>query len=131
MNEKVTVEYQIIGIGNHPNKKVVGWVAVFLEPTQPLGINDTQTPNQAVISSHSGSRGGQIPPEIQQMVFGMIEQSRHEDDEHDERSIAFLEPKIDFVQRGWKFGDVVNVTFEKTKNAEDVSTIETENLEEK
>ena len=118
-----------VGIGNHPSKKADGWVTAFLEPTQPLGIN-----NSVHMGGHTiiGGKGQNLPPGMQEAIMGMVEQigdrGRGGKINPDERSICFVEPKIDFIERGWKYGDVIDVSFEKKKNAEDVQ-VETERTE--
>jgi len=104
------IEYMIVHVGEHPNPKKKDIVAVSLEPTERF--NENYEPVEMI--------GQGIPPEVRQ-VLQIMEKSVHKTSQTvDERNIVILKPKIEFIDMGWKYGDVIEVSFKKIKEAKDV-----------
>ncbi|MEA3229945.1 MAG: hypothetical protein U9P44_03445 [archaeon] len=95
----------------------IGQVEVFLEPTdsEMLEHNNHNHCQPPIISNVSNP--GDMPPELQQMLVQLPTQMEKmmagSRKKTDPRSIIFIEDEISFKARGWKFGDIINVSFEK------------------
>lgn len=107
------IEYMIVHVGEHQRSKEKDIVAVSLEPTE--GFNVDCTPTMMI------EQGGDLPPEIRQLIQ-VMERASHSGNRRptDERNIVILKPKLEFIQLGWKYGDLIEVSFEKIKEAKDV-----------
>ena len=40
--------------------------------------------------------------------------------DYDPRRLIHIESEIDFLARNWKYGDIIDITLEKVKTAEEV-----------
>ena len=108
------IEYMIVHVGEHPKSKNKDLVAIFLEPIEKLSIDLDESQQIEVL-------GQSAPPEIKQLIqFIQKVNTRNQPDKTDERNIVILKPKLDFLQLGWKYGDIIEVAFKKIKEAEDV-----------
>ena len=109
-NGKISLVYRIKGIQPYQQKK--GYVAVMLTPVDKLEIN-----HRSSNIHFMNPTGGEIPKEaiqqMEQMMENMIPGLR-EQKERDTRDIIHIELETDFQKRGWKYGDNVTVTLEKT-----------------
>lgn len=123
----IVISYKIIGMGRHDAGK--GYVAIFLEPTEKLQIEPEKSEIPGVEVHGFGPGGSPIPKHIQHQMVAMIKESmpglgsRQRDDP---RTIVLIESVVDFIPRNWKFGDIVNVSFEKVKDAAAVAPKEFE-----
>ena len=113
-NEKISLLYKIKGI--QPYRQKDGYVMVMLTPVDTLELNHRSSNIQVI-----GPAGGDIPKEaldqmgqqMEQMMAQVIPGFREQRDK-DPRDIIHLELETDFQKRGWKYGDNITVTLEKT-----------------
>jgi len=124
VEDKVTLPYQIKAIKPSDQKK--GYVEVVMEPVDPLDYHHSEDVNQPPIQvSGIGPNGSPFPPEVQQQLSQMLRQVMppmfKEKEKFDPRRLIHVESEIDFLSRDWKYGDIINVTLEKVKKAEDVT----------
>jgi len=116
MSEKVVIQYRIVGIDEFPEG--IGFVAVYLEPTTKLDIKR----KGGMPKIHMLGMGKDVPVQVQNMMqmvatdISMEIEDRMPHRRMDPRDIIHVEPMVDFVPRGWKFGDIVSITIEKTKD---------------
>jgi hypothetical protein len=124
VEDKVTLPYQIKAI--KPSEQKKGYVEVVMEPVDPLEYNHSDNVDQPPIQVRGvGPNGSPFPPEMQQQLSQMLKQSMpsmfKEKQKYDPRRLVHVESEIDFLSRNWKYGDIINVTLEKVKKAEDVT----------
>lgn len=118
MNEnKIVIPYQIKGIKTRSKEK--GYVEVLMTPVNKLEIIDNNKDLPIKISGVGPD--GVLPPEIiHQMNQMMMQSFPHMFKNEDPRKFLHIESEVDFVSRGWKYGDIVNISLEKVKDAEHV-----------
>jgi len=113
VNEKMTILYTIKGIQPYQFKKE--HVAILLSPVDPL-----EAPVEKTIRSNPKIIGmgpdGPMPPEAAEQIQNMMEsmfgmKKKREGD----RDIVIIESDHVFRERGWKYGDTIQATFEKTE----------------
>jgi len=121
---KITLSYQIKSI--KPSELKDGYVEVMLEPVDKIEYNhEVHKNNHSPISvTGIGPGGVPFPPEFQQQISQLLKSaippSFQVKKGNDPRNIIHVESEIDFLTRNWKYGDIINVTLEKVKKAEDV-----------
>lgn len=124
VEDSVTLPYQIKAI--KPSEQRKGYVEVVMEPVDSLEYNQSDEMDHPPIQiSGVGPNGSPFPPELQQQLSQMLKQvmppvfkgSR----KFDPRRLIHVESEIDFLSRNWKYGDIINITLEKVKKAEDVA----------
>ena len=123
VDNKVTIPYQIKGI--KPSNQKKGYVEVTMEPVDPLDYTTDDQLNQTPIQvTGIGPNGAGFPPEVQQQLSQMLQQAMppmfKQKKNYDPRQLIHVESEIDFLHRNWKYGDIINVTLQKIKKAEDV-----------
>lgn len=122
-DEKIEIPYQIKGI--KPSEQKNGYVEVLLEPVDKIEYQQQKTAQPPPIQiSGVGTNGNAFPPELQQQLSQMLQQAIppffKEQKNFDPRRLIHVESEIDFLSRNWKYGDIINVTLEKVRKAEDV-----------
>jgi hypothetical protein len=116
MLEKVVIQYRIIGIDEFPEG--IGFVAVYLEPTEKLMLKK----KGGMPKIHMSGMGKDVPVQFQNAMQMMAMEISGELEERmphrrtDPRDIVHVEPMVEFITRGWKFGDIISITIEKTKD---------------
>jgi hypothetical protein len=123
VQNKITIPYQIKGI--RPSDKKEGYVEVLMEPVDKLEYDNQDKPDNIPIKViGTGPNGTPFPPEFQQQLTQMLKNAVppffHGKKNYDPRKLIHVESEIDFLTRNWKYGDIINVTLEKIKKAEDV-----------
>jgi hypothetical protein len=126
MNEnKITIPYQIKGIKPCPRKK--GYVEVLMVPVDRLEYDKDEDENMPIKVMGVGPNGMPFPPEFQKQLTSMLKSAIppafRQKDEGDPRRFLHIESEIDFLARGWKYGDIIDITLKKVKSAEDVKPI--------
>jgi hypothetical protein len=122
-DEKIVIPYQIKGI--KPSEHKQGYVEVLLEPVDKIEYQQQKTSHPPPIQiTGVGPNGNIFPPELQQQLSQMLQQAVppmfKEQKNYDPRRLIHVESEIDFLSRNWKYGDIINVTLEKVRKAEDV-----------
>jgi len=122
-DHKVTIPYQIKAI--RPSDLKEGYVEVVMEPVDKFEYNHEENPGPLPITvTGIGPSGTPFPAELQHQLSQMLKQalppSFKGKKTDDPRSIIHVESEIDFLARNWKYGDIINITFEKVKTAEEV-----------
>ena len=120
---KITIPYQIKGI--KPSDKIQGYVEVIMEPVDKLNFdNEDEKTNVPIKITGIGPDGSPFPPGFQQQLSNMLKDAVppmfKNKKNYDPRRLIHVESEIDFLARNWKYGDIINVTLEKIKKAEDV-----------
>lgn len=120
---KITIPYQIKGI--KPSDKIEGYVEVIMEPVDKLNFdNEDEKTNVPIKITGIGPDGSPFPPGFQQQLSNMLKDAVppmfKNKKNYDPRRLIHVESEIDFLARNWKYGDIINVTLEKVKKAEDV-----------
>jgi hypothetical protein len=120
---KITIPYQIKGI--KPSDKIQGYVEVLMEPVDKLDFgNEDEKANVPIKITGIGPDGSPFPPGFQQQLSNMLKDAVppmfKNKKNFDPRRLIHVESEIDFLARNWKYGDIINVTLEKIKKAEDV-----------
>jgi hypothetical protein len=120
---KVTIPYQIKAI--RPSELKEGYVEVVMEPVDKFEYNHEDSPSPPPITvTGIGPGGTPFPAELQHQLSQMMKQvlppGYKGKKSEDPRSITHVESEIDFLARNWKYGDIINVTLEKVKTAEEV-----------
>ena len=123
MSEKVTLQYRITGIQEFPEGD--GYVAVYMEPVQHLGIQ-RKAPKINIQSSGGKSVPREIHQAMQMFAVELEESLPRNRRKDDPRDLIHVEPMIDFIPRGWRFGDIVNITIEKVVDVNDIDPSEFE-----
>jgi len=113
--EKLSIKYTIKGIQPYDHDRIKGWVSILLVPMDPLSL--PAAPKKRMMTGFTPD-GSPIPKEaIEEMQavitnilpFPIMQQRTPEND----REIVIIEEESEFNSRGWKYGDQINVTFEK------------------
>jgi len=122
MNEnKITIPYEIKGIRPCPKKK--GYVEVTMVPVDKLEYDKDDKDEMPVKIMGTGPNGSPFPPEFQKQLSVMLKSaipSFSRKDDADPRRFLHVESEIDFLTRGWKYGDIIDITLTKVKAAEEV-----------
>ena len=123
---KVTIPYQIRGI--RPSEYKKGYVEVILEPVDSIHFNqDDNSDSPPIKVMGVGPNGTPFPPEFQQQLTQILKSAMpplfRGERKSDPRRLIHLESEIDFIARNWKYGDIINVTLEKVREAEDVEQV--------
>ena len=123
VENKITIPYQIKGIKPSDQKK--GYVEVVMDPVDALSYHHEHENDQPPIQiSGFGPDGSPFPAEFQQQLSQVLRQAmppflKHKKP-YDPRRLIHIESEIDFLSRDWRYGDIINVTLEKIKKAEEV-----------
>jgi len=120
---KITIPYQIKGI--KPSERKEGYVEVLMEPIDKLEYTQENGPNNIPIKvTGIGPDGSLFPPGFQEQLTQMLKTAMPPmfkgKKSYDPRRLIHVESEIDFLTRNWKYGDIINVTLEKVKKAEDI-----------
>ena len=118
---KITIPFQIKGIRPCPNKK--GYVEVMMFPVDRLEYDKDDKDEMPVKIMETGPNGSPFPPEFQKQLSVMLKSaipSFSRKDDADPRRFLHVESEIDFLTRGWKYGDIIDITLTKVKAAEEV-----------
>ena len=124
VENKITIPYQIKGI--KPSERKEGYVEVLMEPVDKIdyGKEEDMSDNIPIQVTGIGPDGLAFPPGFQnqltQMMKSVIPPMFKGKKGYDPRRLIHVESEIDFLARNWKYGDVIDVTLEKVKKAEDV-----------
>lgn len=120
---EVKINYRIAGIDEFQDLN--GYVAVYMEPVNKLNVNNIQKENLKV--QGFGPSGTPIPQEVLQQLSAQVEKmlpSHLRKEKEDPRIFVHVEPTIDFIPRGWKFGDIIEVSMKKVKDASEIDPME-------
>ena len=120
---KITIPYQIKGI--KPCERKEGYVEVLMEPVDKIEFDHKdEVDNVPIKITGIGPDGSPFPPGFQQQLTQMLKDSMppfiRGKKNYDPRRLIHVESEIDFIARNWKYGDIINVTLEKVKKAEEV-----------
>ena len=118
---KITIPYEIKGIRPCPKKK--GYVEVTMVPVDKLEYDKDDKDEMPVKIMGTGPNGSPFPPEFQKQLSVMLKSaipSFSRKDDSDPRRFLHVESEIDFLTRGWKYGDIIDITLTKVKAAEEV-----------
>jgi hypothetical protein len=118
---KITIPYEIKGIRPCPKKK--GYVEVTMVPVDKLEYDKDDKDEMPVKIMGTGPNGSPFPPEFQKQLSVMLKSaipSFSRKDDADPRCFLHVESEIDFLTRGWKYGDIIDITLKKVKAAEEV-----------
>jgi len=124
VENKITIPYQIKGI--KPSERKEGYVEVLMEPVDKLDYNQEEKDldNIPIKVTGVGPDGSAFPPGFQnqltQMLKGAMPPMFKGKKSYDPRRLIHVESEIDFLARNWKYGDIIDVTLEKVKKAEEV-----------
>ena len=119
--DKITIPYEIKGIRPCPKKK--GYVEVTMVPVDKLEYDKDDKEEMPVKIMGTGPNGSPFPPEFQKQLSVMLKSaipSFSRKDDMDPRQFLHVESEIDFLARGWKYGDIIDITLTKVKAAEEV-----------
>ena len=118
----ITIQYQIKGIRPCPRKN--GYVEVMMVPVDKLEFDNDEKEETPIKVMGTGPNGVPIPPEFQKqlsvMLKSAIPSTFSRKDDTDPRRFLHVESEIDFLARGWKYGDIIDITLKKVKEAEKV-----------
>lgn len=119
---KITLPYEIKGIRPCPRKK--GFVEVTMIPVDKLEYDKDENKDNPIKVMGVGPNGAPIPPDFQKQLSVMLKSampsSLSQKEDADPRRFLHVESEIDFLPRGWKYGDIIDITLNKVKAAEDV-----------
>lgn len=119
---KITIPYQIKGIRPCPRKN--GYVEVMMFPVDKLEYDKDDKKDTPIKVMGAGPNGSPIPPEFQKQLSVMLKSAippyLSQKDDKDPRRFLHVESEIDFLARGWKYGDIIDITLKKVKSAEEV-----------
>ena len=123
VEDKITIPYQIKGV--KPSEVKNGYVEVLLVPVDKIEYDHPDDKNNVPIKiTGLGPGGAPFPPELQQQLTQMLKSAMppvfKPKKGEDPRNLVHVESEIDFLARNWKYGDIINVTLEKVKHAEEV-----------
>ena len=123
VENKITIPYQIKGI--KPCERKEGYVEVLMEPVDILEYNQEESSGNIPIQvSGIGPDGSPFPPGFQNQLTQMLKSAMPPmfkgKKSFDPRRLIHIESEIDFITRNWKYGDVIDITLEKVKTAEEV-----------
>ena len=124
VENKITIPYQIKGI--KPSNKKEGYVEVLMEPVDKLEYKqDDYSDNVPIKITGIGSNGSPFPPGIQDQLTEVLKNAMPPmfkgKKSQDPRRLIHVESEIDFLARNWKYGDIIDITLNKVKKAEDLS----------
>lgn len=117
----ITIPYQIKSIRPFPKK--AGFVEVIMYPVDKLEFDKDEKEETPIKVVGSGPNGSPFPPELQKQISVMMKSAIPpftKKEGVDPRRILHVESEIDFIARGWKYGDIVEITLKKVKSAEKV-----------
>jgi len=129
MAENLTMKYRITGVDEFPD--IGGYVAVYLEPVIKLKYDKRK--NLPMNIQGIGPKGMPIPTEVMNQLCVQLEQMippQLRQNFEDPRNFIHVEPIIDFTPRNWKFGDIVEVSITKVKDANDIDPVKLERKDE-
>jgi hypothetical protein len=121
---KITIPYQIKGI--KPSERKEGYVEVLMEPVDKLDYSQEEKglDNIPIKVTGVGPDGSPFPPGFQNQLTQMLKSAMPPMFKgkrgYDPRRLIHVESEIDFLVRNWKYGDIINVTLEKVKKAEEI-----------
>lgn len=120
---KITIPYQIKGI--KPSEVKPGYVEVLMEPVDKIEYQQRDEGGDVPIKiTGIGPDGSPFPPGFQNQLTQILKSAMPPifaaKKNYDPRRLIHVESEIDFISRNWKYGDIINVTLEKIKKAEDV-----------
>lgn len=121
----ITIPYQIKSIRPFPKK--AGFVEVIMYPVDKLEFDKDEKEETPIKVVGTGPNGSPFPPELQKQLSVMMKSAIptfSKKDISDPRRLLHVESEIDFISRGWKYGDIVEVTLKKVKGAEKVQPSE-------
>ena len=123
VENKITIPYQIKGI--KPCDKKIGYVEVLMEPVDKLEYNKDEISEDIPIKvTGIGMNGSAFPPgfqdQLNQVLKNAIPPMFKKKRGYDPRRLIHIESEIDFLARNWKYGDIIDITLEKVKTAEEV-----------
>jgi len=123
VENKITIPYQIKGI--KPCDKKEGYVEVLMEPIDKLEYNGNERSNDLPIKiTGIGMDGSSFPQGVQdqltQVLKNAIPPMYRKGKSYDPRRLIHIESEIDFITRNWKYGDIIDITLEKVKTAEEI-----------
>ena len=123
VENKITIPYQIKGI--KPSERKKGYVEVLMEPVDKLEYDHEDDSDDTPIKvTGIGPDGSPFPPGFQEQLSQMLKSAMPPyfkgKKGYDPRRLIHVESEIDFLTRNWKYGDIINVTLEKIKKAEDI-----------
>ena len=123
VEDRITIQYQIRGV--KPSEVKTGYVEVLMIPVDKLEYNPPdETDNIPIKITGIGPGGTPFPQELQQQLNQILKNAMppmfKTKKGGDPRSLTHVESEIDFLARNWKYGDIINVTLEKVKHAEEV-----------
>jgi len=112
-DNKITILYQIKGI--RPSIRKNGYVEVIMSPIDEIEHGKEKDDLPIKITGF-GPDGGMLPPELmkqmnQLMIDALPPHMRQR--EKDPRTLLHVESEIEFMARGWKYGDTISITLEK------------------
>ena len=124
VENKITIPYQIKGI--KPSERKEGYVEVLMEPVDKIdyGKEEEMSDNIPIKVTGIGPNGSPFPLDFQNQLTQMMKSAMppmyRGKKGYDPRRLIHVESEIDFLARNWKYGDVIDVTLEKVKKAEDI-----------
>ena len=118
-DNKITILYQIKGI--RPSTRKNGYVEVIMSPIDKIEHEKDDLP---IKITGFGPDGDMLPPEMmkqmnQLMIDALPPHMRRR--EKDPRTLLHVESEIEFMARGWKYGDTISITLEKV-NADNIDS---------
>jgi len=121
VENKITIPYQIKGI--KPSDKIEGYVEVLMEPVDKLEYKqDEPSQNIPIKVTGIGPNGSPFPPGFQDQLTQVIKSAippMFKGKKYDPRRLIHVESEIDFLARNWKYGDIIDVTLKKVRQAEE------------
>jgi len=131
MVNKISTKYRITGVDEFP--EIDGYVAVYLEPVIRLKPNKDNRHRNVEVQGF-GPKGMPIPAEAMRQISVQLEQmippQFRQRQMEDPRNLIHVEPIIEFTPRNWKFGDIVEVSIKKVKDANDIDPAKLERKDE-
>lgn len=112
-NNNITILYEIKGI--RPSIRKNGYVEVLMSPVDKW--NENEKNDLPIKITGIGPDGGMLPPEIMnqmnQLMRDALPPHMRQIHEKDPRTLLHVESEIEFMARGWKYGDTISITLEK------------------
>ncbi len=123
VENKITIPYQIKGI--KPSERKEGYVEVLMEPVDKIDYSkeEEMSDNIPIKVTGIGPNGSPFPLDFQNQLTQMMKSAMppmFKGKKFDPRRLIHVESEIDFLARNWKYGDIIDVTLEKVKKAEEV-----------
>lgn len=112
-DNKITILYQIKGI--RPSVRKNGYVEVLMSPMDKWDLKKEED-NLPVKITGIGPDGGMLPPELMKQMNQLMKDAlphHMRQREKDPRTLLHVESEIEFMARGWKYGDTISITLEK------------------